>query len=96
MVATVLNCPCGYVRWLPDVNASIDLKLYVSNISEDIVQQDYFSFMKKISIEYLALFPKGKESLEATFFSSSTIFSSSTVLLENGSMVYNKCMECHL
>ena len=40
--------------------------------------------MEEISIEFLTLFPKGKESLEATFFSSSK------VLLENGSMVHNQ------
>ena len=76
LVATVgsLDCPGGYVGWLPDINASIDMKLYVSNVSEDIVQQNYFSFMEEINIEYLTLFPKGKESLEATFFSCATSF----------------------
>ena len=56
----------------PDVNSSVDMKLYVSNVFEDIVQQNYLSFMEEINIEYLTLFTKGKESLEV--FSSSTSF----------------------
>ena len=74
LVATVISCPYGYVGWLPDVNSSVDMKLYVSNVSEDIVQQNYLSFMEEINIEYLTLFTKEKESLEATFFSNSTSF----------------------
>ena len=46
----------------PDVNSSVDMKLYVSNVFEDIVQQNYLSFMEEINIEYLTLFTKGKES----------------------------------
>ena len=67
------DVPKGYVGWANDVNKMIRWQLYQANVSENMIDGLYTSFMKGIKIHYLKLEAKG--SLHHAFFSSSIAFS---------------------
>ena len=64
-----LKCPEGYVGWVADVNPDVSMKLYMANLSPNIVDNLYTDFMGSISLKYLQLYPKdaADDTLSAIF-----------------------------
>lgn len=70
-VSVMENCPRGFVGWFKGAK----LKLWVANVSEDLVECMYEKSMRDVAVERLQLVPKEPEqTLKSVFFSKSRGF----------------------
>ena len=69
--------PRGFVGWVPAIDETFRLKMFMANVSQQIIEDSYLSFMGNISLNCIVLQPKRTdELLKDTFFTKNTTFSS--------------------
>ena len=69
------KCPEGFVGWVVDVNPDFLMKLYMANLSSEIIDNLYTNFMGNISVKRLQLCPKGADETMKAVFSQNRSFS---------------------
>lgn len=58
--------PKGFVGWAMDFNDCVSMKLYIANISEQMVEDMYLRYMTEYQVEYVNLHPSNpKKSAKA-------------------------------
>ena len=69
LISLTKKLPGGFVGWVPAVDETVRMKMYMANVSRQIIEDSYLSFIGNVSLQYIVLQPKhANEPLKDTFF----------------------------